>query len=287
MHTLIGRALLDDGISWQINTDQKEEGLTLLFQVGSGHLSERDALKIVREIIERNSLSFVRPSREVWQLDVEELRQVLSKPDLAEFRAGFDWLTGIVNTKPVIVHYKHVPPPPPPGKAGTFTIYEERTRVELPIFKEEYVLYRNAKLFLSHKGVNKPMVREYFNVLKTLGFEPWLDEDAMPWGTNLERGILQGFKESCAAIFFITPEFKDENFLATEIEYAIREKREKGDRFAIIAIAFRDDGGKTGEVPALLSQYVYGEPKSQLEALNGIVKAIPIQLGPVSWKVGS
>jgi TIR domain len=68
------------------------------------------------------------------------------------------------------------------------------------------------KIFLSHKGFDKPLVREFKSTLALLGFDPWLDEDAMPAGTNLERGILKGFTDSCAVVFFVTPEFKDESF---------------------------------------------------------------------------
>ena len=90
------------------------------------------------------------------------------------------------------------------------------------------------RIFLSHKGSNKAWVRQFKTTLALLGFDPWFDKDAMPAGTNLERGILKGFTNSCAAVFFITPEFKDESFLATEVDYAIEEKREKTDKFAII-----------------------------------------------------
>ncbi len=86
------------------------------------------------------------------------------------------------------------------------------------------------KIFLSHKGVDKPEVREYKVILEVLGFEPWLDEDDMPPGTKLGRGLLKGFQESCAAVFFITPNFTDEKFLATEIDYAIDEERNRGAR---------------------------------------------------------
>jgi hypothetical protein len=44
-------------------------------------------------------------------------------------------------------------------------------------------------------------------MLQELGFDSWLDEEAMSAGTELERGILRGFKDSCAALFFITPNF--------------------------------------------------------------------------------
>jgi hypothetical protein len=139
------------------------------------------------------------------------------------------------------------------------------------------------KIFLSHKGFAKPLVRQFKTTLALLGFDPWLDEDAMPAGTPLERGILKGFADSCAAVFFITPEFKDESFLATEVEYAIGEKRAKGDRFAIITLVF-GDGSARGNVPDLLRGYVWKEPKSQLQALQEIVRALPIRVGSVHWQ---
>jgi hypothetical protein len=87
----------------------------------------------------------------------------------------------------------------------------------------------------------------------------------MPAGTNLERGILKGFADSCAAVFFVTPEFKDEAFLATEVDYAIKEKRAKGEMFSIITPVF-GEGAAKGKVPDLLHGYVWKEPKSDLVA---------------------
>ena len=60
------------------------------------------------------------------------------------------------------------------------------------------------KVFLSHKGVDKGKVTEFKNTLALLGYDPWLDEDAMPAGTPLERGLLQGMQDSCGVVFFIT-----------------------------------------------------------------------------------
>jgi hypothetical protein len=70
---------------------------------------------------------------------------------------------------------------------------------------------RETRIFLSHKSVDNPIVRRYYEALKQSGFMPWLDEPDMVAGTNLERGILQGFEESCSAVFFITENFTDEN----------------------------------------------------------------------------
>lgn len=139
------------------------------------------------------------------------------------------------------------------------------------------------KVFLSHKGADKPKVRDFKRTLDVLGFSPWLDEDSMRAGIELERGILKGFSDSCAAVFFITPNFRDESFLATEVNYALAEKRRKGDRFAIITIVFEATASRAN-VPDLLRQYVWKEPVDDLEALREIVAALPIRVGDVQWR---
>ena len=138
------------------------------------------------------------------------------------------------------------------------------------------------KVFLSHKGADKPRVREFKKTLELLGFSPWLDEDSMRAGTELERGILTGSSESCAAVFFITSNFKDESFLSTEVNYALAEKRKKGDKFAIITIVL--DAAARSNVPGLLHQYVWKEPVEDLEALREIVAALPIRVGDAHWR---
>ncbi|WP_456265620.1 MULTISPECIES: toll/interleukin-1 receptor domain-containing protein [unclassified Bacillus (in: firmicutes)] len=150
--------------------------------------------------------------------------------------------------------------------------------------KKEIEVNSPKKIFLSHKGADKPLVREYFQLLKELGFDPWLDEDAMVAGTKLNRGIYEGFKESCAAVFFVTSAFKDEDYLEDEVDYAIDEQREKGDKFAIITLAIKDHDGYTGEIPSLLKKYVYKEPTSQLEAFREIIRGLPLETGKKIWK---
>ncbi|MCL2649276.1 MAG: toll/interleukin-1 receptor domain-containing protein [Phycisphaerales bacterium] len=142
----------------------------------------------------------------------------------------------------------------------------------------------SKKIFLSHKGVDKEIVVDFKKTLEAFGYAPWLDEDAMPAGTHLERGILKGMQESCGVIFFITPSFKDEGYLETEVNYAIQGKRAKGDKFAIIALQFVGPNGSVGEIPDLLKSYVWKKPKSHLEALREIIRALPISAGAVDWR---
>ena len=139
---------------------------------------------------------------------------------------------------------------------------------------------REVRVFLSHKSVDKPLVSRYYHALKELGFDPWLDEEAMPAGTNLERGILQGFKESCAAVFFITESFVDESYLATEVDYAVIQKRRKDAKFAIITLRYSD----AAPVPGLLEPYIYSTVANDLAGFRELLRALPIELGPVRWK---
>jgi hypothetical protein len=86
------------------------------------------------------------------------------------------------------------------------------------------------KIFLSHKTIDKALVIDFKEALAAIGYEPWLDEDAMPAGTSPDRALLQGMKDSCGVVFFVTPSFEDEGFLESEINYAMQQKREKREK---------------------------------------------------------
>ena len=85
-------------------------------------------------------------------------------------------------------------------------------------------------------------------------------------------------------VFFITPSFKDEGFLETEKNDAIQEKRRKRNKFAIVTLQFVDANGNAGEIPELLKSYVWKTPKTSLEALREIVRALPVMRTRVGWR---
>ena len=162
------------------------------------------------------------------------------------------------------------------GDAIDLATPEERSMQAVPL---KYIPKSNeVRIFLSHKSQDKPMVKRYYQALVDLGFSPWLDEPDMPAGTNLERGILQGFEESCAAVFFITENFKDENYLATEVDYAVMQKRKKGKKFTIITLRY------AGNVPELLKPYTWATVSNDLEGFHELLRALPVQAGPIRWK---
>jgi hypothetical protein len=53
--------------------------------------------------------------------------------------------------------------------------------------------------------------------------------------------------------------------------------------FSIITLVF-GEGAAKGKVPDLLHGYVWKEPKSQLAALQEIIRALPIHVGSVRWR---
>ncbi len=144
----------------------------------------------------------------------------------------------------------------------------------------ELAAENESRIFLSHKSANKPLVERYYKVLSELGYRPWMDIHDMTAGTELDRGILEGVKKSCAIVFFLTKDFTDENFLADEIDYARNRKREFRDRFSIIPLRFPN----SKDVPPLLSKYIWIDVEHELDGLYEIVRALPIQLGPAYWR---
>jgi hypothetical protein len=138
-------------------------------------------------------------------------------------------------------------------------------------------------IFLSHKSTDKETVRLYYSALKAAGFSPWLDDENMHAGDQLDRGILDGFKESCAVVFFLTPSFKDELFLAAEINHARRQEREKGGRFRIIPLIVPGTGLDREAVPELLRDYVWIQEDNHLASFTKLVAALPIRLGSPAW----
>lgn len=150
-------------------------------------------------------------------------------------------------------------------------------------YQELLEMEKPKDIFLSHKSVDKELVREIARTLSAIGFQPWLDEDKMKAGANLERAIREGFATSCAAVFFVTPNFVDKGFLATEIDYALAEKREKGDRFSIITLLLRGTDGTFGTVPQMIKQYVWKEV-APLDVTRTIVESLPIRMERVVWR---
>lgn len=265
-----GMIAIAGNIQWQIRErpiwDDGEEGLFIKFPLFAD-VKKRNALKPIKNAIEQNNIDWLKEDAGHWLVDLDKLFAKMTNLH------PYAWLSGIVEPEIEI-------------ETEEREVFEKKreTHVQFIITRKEIDLCMPKKIFLSHKGIDKPKVRDYFNILKSIGFNPWLDEDAMVAGVPLERALLDGMKESCASVFFVTPKYEDDNYLASEINYAMAQKRDKGDRFSIITLVLKDDDGNKGEVPELLKQYVWKEPSNDLKGLQEIIRALPIEVKNIAWK---
>jgi hypothetical protein len=137
-------------------------------------------------------------------------------------------------------------------------------------------------IFLSHKSIDKDIVRPYYQFLKELGLEPWLDEADMKAGDTLHREIADAFDQSCAVVFFVTKNFTDERWLKREVDHAINRSIERDGRFVIITLVFDD-----AELPRPLQERLYVKVRNEVDAVREIIRALPIEVGPARWRKGS
>ena len=230
----------------------------------------------------------------LWQTDERAMIAKLGLPlDGAKQIAHLDLdnhlATALDFVDPIVFSVPSVfqPKPDTPEVTARAKSITEAARILLAVERRRYEVMlemnKPKEIFLSHKSFDKALVREIAQTLEVIGFHPWLDEDKMKAGANLERAIRDGFANSCAAVFFVTPHFTDEGFLATEIDYALAEKRAKGDRFAIITLLLQDSTGKFGSVPQMIKQYVWKEVEP-IQIIRTIVESLPLRMeGPV-WR---
>lgn len=260
-HILVGTTTLDGKLHWEIVRrvawPNEHEGFAIEFSYCEYGLPESGQLELAF-VLKNNGVDWLWLSEKRWFLDIEAM--LCKLPNITDFA----WFRGKLEVKPMVenrdAHHRRI----------LFEMTEEYMKENMP-----------KRIFLSHKGADKTRVRNFSDTLKALGFDPWLDEDAMPAGTKLERGLQQGMKDSCASVFFLTSHYKDDGYLAAEIDYAIAEKRQKGEKFAIVALVF-DEGAC---VPELLKPYVWKKPNNDLEALREILLGLPLKLPLPEWKL--
>lgn len=259
------------------------DGLIEILFERYGKLTPRDAAKQVRSVIDRGQFNWITPYKNKWKVDASYLK---SKYPLHDNYPA--WFTGTIVLELDTEIIEKIEEPhfrrdqeirynEPPRKSYT-------TIARLLMNKEIVLDQAPMKIFLSHKSSDKTLIRRYKKALESVGLETWLDEDAMAAGATLNRALLSGMSESCAAVFFITPNYLDDRYLATEIDYAITEKLDKGDRFSIITLVLANAEGNKGSVPPLLRKFVWKEPEDDLTGFAEIIRALPVELGAPAWK---
>jgi hypothetical protein len=245
---------ISDQFDWSTSKTPTDE---VLIAIGFlGKLTKRAALQKLRKRIAEGAIDWLRHEKKNWWLDVDRLK--ISFPNL---KLHSKW-RGTIPCEPEVED----------GSGGT--VAPVITQVVFSVLVDEVPLMQSRKIFLSHKGEDKKLVRRFQRALEAIGFEVWLDEKNLKAGDLLERGILKGFEESCAAVFFITENFKDERYLKAEINHAIAQVRAREEYFKIITLAFKKGRARV-EIPPLLKSYVWKSPATELDAFVEIVKALP------------
>lgn len=238
-----------------------DDGFCLDFFINKQNVPQKELLPIVRTFT--SDIHWIKWNAESLFLDLSKMKEAFQ-----DLFYNCDWMKGVVKVDPQF----------------DVELITEVPIVTYQMTKEQIELTFPKKIFLSHKGSNKEFVKKFYEVLKELGFDPWLDDEDMPAGMDPNRGILKGLQESCACIFFITPEFKDERYLTFEIDCAQKQKMNKGEKFSIITLQFTNEEGKKGVVPDILQISLWKVPKNNMEALKYILRGLPIKVGTVDWK---
>lgn len=248
---------MSDQFSWQVHKDDRSRDEVVISFAFLPRLTKRESLAKLDRRLAEGLLPWLKRENKKWIIDFEILKKTL--PPLK----GEKKLIGQVPVEPEVEAVND-------GKQIGI-----KTTVNFVITQQEITLLQSRKIFLSHKSKDKKLVRRFQRALEAIGYDVWLDEKNLKAGDHLERGILKGFKESCAAVFFITENFKDEKYLKTEIDYAMAQTREKEEYFRIITLAFQS-GTEKIEIPELLKGFVWKSPRTELDALTEIIQALPI-----------
>jgi hypothetical protein len=132
----------------------------------------------------------------------------------------------------------------------------------------------NSRIFLSHKGINKPLVEHIDGVLRMLNLKTWFDRDDLNAGDTLVRGVDEAFSQCAAAIFFISKEYIDAGVIRKEIDRALHEAATRPESFRIIPLVLRQHGGSDEHVPAPLRTLVW-KTVDDIQIVPTILKALP------------
>jgi len=132
----------------------------------------------------------------------------------------------------------------------------------------------NSRIFLSHKGANKPLIEKVDKALRLLGLRTWFDRDDLAAGDPLLRGVDNAFAGCSAAVFFLSDQFVDAGVIRREIDRAVHEQAMRENGFRIIPIVLLQHGGSDAKVPDLLQTLVW-KTVDDVDIVPTILKALP------------
>lgn len=135
-------------------------------------------------------------------------------------------------------------------------------------------LMENSRIFLSHKGANKPLITRIDRALQMLNLKTWFDSDDLAAGDTLVRSVDNAFEGCSAAVFFISGDFLDSGVIRNEINRAIHEQSMRSDGFRVIPLVLAQHGGSDDRVPAPLKTLVW-KTVDDIDIIPTILRALP------------
>ena len=132
----------------------------------------------------------------------------------------------------------------------------------------------NSSIFLSHKGIDKPLVEKIDRALQLLNLTTWFDRDDLAAGDPLVRGVDSAFANCAAAVFFISGEYVDAGVIGKEIDRAMHEATMRSGGFRIIPLVLAQHGGSDDLVPIPLRTHVW-KTVDDAEIVPTILRALP------------
>lgn len=132
----------------------------------------------------------------------------------------------------------------------------------------------NSRIFLSHKGINKPLVEKIDRALRLLSLKTWFDRDDLAAGDTLVRGVDNAFAGCAAAVFFISADYVDAGVISKEIDRAVHETAMRKDSFRIIPLVLEQHGGSDEHVPGPFQTLVW-KTVDDIEIVPTILRALP------------
>lgn len=132
----------------------------------------------------------------------------------------------------------------------------------------------DSRIFLSHKGVNKPLIERVDRALRLLNLKTWFDRDDLVAGDPLVRGVDSAFASCGAAVFFISGEYIDAGVIRKEVDRALHEAAMRTEAFRVIPLVLAQHGGTDERVPAPLQTLVW-KTVNDVDIVPTILRGLP------------
>ena len=132
----------------------------------------------------------------------------------------------------------------------------------------------SSRIFLSHKGVNKPLIDRVDRALRILNLKTWFDQDDLVAGDPLVRGVDNAFVSCGAAVFFISGDYIDAGVIRKEVDRAIHETTTRAEAFRVIPLVLAQHGGTDERVPAPLQTLVW-KTVDDVDIVPTILRGLP------------